>query len=910
VTRIRLTRLLIAAGLATSITAGPLAPAAPAEGAAATTSFSATKTVTRSILAADGSSNLVQSRTVTLKVSNTSDLRGRQDINVSWSGAMSTGGIQPDLNGVLASHQEYPMVLLECRGKDSTSVPVAQRVDPRTCWTHGSDARYQGIPFTAFAPWRLDRYATTPDRAAVVGRPAQVPDACPDAAASEHWLPFVATDGRSYDYGKQSCAGLPPEDFNLDTSSQVVPPNATFAPTGIDGSGSAKFDVWTEAENASLGCTAAVACTLEAIPIMGISCDPNGVSPVAKELPLDDIPGPDDIGLATSLCETTGTYDPGELVSQSKSPAVAVGGQLWWSPSNWRNRIAVPLSFAPVSNACEQVGGGAPVAVFGSEVMTEATGQWAPSFCLDPKLFKFTHVQTAEPLARTLLNDPTSGVHAAFGSQSPPGGFARPTVQAPVAVSGFSISYNIDDVAGAAIGNLRLTPRLLAKLLTQSYPADDFDRFKTGQFPYLKSNPVNVAADPEFKALNPRIPSWVGLPGPATLIALSAESDVTAAVTSYINADPEARAWLDGKPDPWGMVVNPVYKKIALPVLRWPLLDTTLPDFGEQVPCSHTDAAPWLPLVASPTPTLATTSLDVQFAASPGKTGCTSLGDANNVLYQWASLGRTQPGQRFVIGITSLGEAARYDLQSAALQTQSSVDPAAKFTDGSGRTFVAPSEKSLAAAASHLKADPTTTVWSASASALQGDSGAYPGIMVVNADVPTTGLTAPIAKDYANLLRFAAGAGQHPGSGNGQLPPGYVPMTSGNGLGALADYTRRAAAAVQAQQGVVPPLVASGPSGSGLPPGAPGVAGGGAGGRNGGGVGGPAGQPIKSGAGGAAATKASAPSQSSSQVALTVKTPSTGFGVGGLVLPAILGFGLLGGLLAGGVLIRPRRRAQ
>ncbi len=34
------------------------------------------------------------------------------------------------------------------------------------------------------------------------------------------------------------------------------------------------------------------------------------------------------------------------------------------------------------------------------------------------------------------------------------------------------------------------------------------------------------------------------------------------ALTTYINDDPAARAWLNGKPDPWGMVVNPAYRHI------------------------------------------------------------------------------------------------------------------------------------------------------------------------------------------------------------------------------------------------------------------------------------------------------------------------------------------------------------
>ena len=35
--------------------------------------------------------------------------------------------------------------------------------------------------------------------------------------------------------------------------------------------------------------------------------------------------------------------------------------------------------------------------------------------------------------------------------------------------------------------------------------------------------------------------------------------------------------FINGKADPWGMKVNPSYKKIKLPRSEWPLLDTYVP---------------------------------------------------------------------------------------------------------------------------------------------------------------------------------------------------------------------------------------------------------------------------------------------------------------------------------------------
>ncbi len=143
-----------------------------------------------------------------------------------------------------------------------------------------------------------------------------------------------------------------------------------------------------------------------------------------------------------------------------------------------------------------------------------------------------------------------------------------------------------------------------------------------------------------------------------------------------------------------------------------------------------------------------------------------------------------------------MADAHRYELSSAALQT------------ANGR-FVAPDDASLRAAADLLKPDTTTGTWPVPTKAIatnKSDASAYPGTMVVYAAIPTTGLSSTDASDYAALLRFAAGPGQQPGLGVGELPPGYLPMTSANGLGQLASYTLAAAGAVAAQKGALPAL--------------------------------------------------------------------------------------------------------
>jgi ABC-type phosphate transport system substrate-binding protein len=759
-------------------------------------SFTKTETITRDDLD-NGKNHVVDRRTVTLQGNDTTDLRGRQEIGVSWSGAHPTGGIVADQNSIDAQQEEYPFVLLECRGIDSTKVKPADRLSQKTCWTQDWSERYQDTLQTDFPPYRLDRYGTTADRAQVVGAPPNLPAECNFLPApTQHWVPFVAADGHTYYDGPAGCAGQPPESQSVGGSS--LPSNETFGVTGLDGKGSAKFDIWTSAENASLGCTQLVACSLVAVPIMGISCDV-----AAKSLPSADRPPPSEAADARSQCEAKGAFAPGQIVTPQDQDDLAVSGSLWWSASNWRNRITVPLTFAVPDDACEVVSSSNDVDIYGSELLIQATGQWAPHFCLNPKLFNFTHVQTGEPEARNLLA--TGSAEAAFISDPPPDGYGRPVVNAPVAVTGFAITYIIDGANGQPYTKLRLTPLLLAKLLTESYPAvlpvQEED-------PALARNPLNITLDPQFQKLNPGIPYGVDASQAAsTLLALSSNSDVMEALTTYINDNPAARAWLNGKPDPYGMVVNPAYKDIKLPVEEWPLLSTFEPKTfyaSGNNDCLKNSPVPYLPLVAAPLATLEDITEAMQFSVAQSTTQCSQV-DGTTVGEKLVALGRQTVGFRFMIGVTAVADADRYQLNAAALQTNSADH------------FVGPTNESMKAATTFLKPDTKSGTWpvpQATLATSKKASGAYPGTMVVYAAMPTTGLPSLDAKDYAAVLRFAAGAGQRPGLGVGTLPPGYLPLTKANGLGQLANYTWAAAADVAAQKGKLPPMTGNPPVGT------------------------------------------------------------------------------------------------
>lgn len=786
----------------------PLGSSPAGAGDAATSDGSVTKSksVGRTFTD-DGKTTTIDKRTVKLTVAQTTGLKSLQLVHVSWSGAHPTGGIAPDLNSDLALNEEYPMALFECRGTDSSAHPLS----PETCYTQYGDERFSSsYEDPAYPAWRSDSASTAAQRAAFVNRPSKLTDACKsllDGTTNQRWVPFVGVDGTKYPGGVKGCQGQSPEMSPVSSSNSLsLPTNETYGVTDTDGTGSADFDIFTGEDHASLGCSQTVACSLVAVPIEGISCDAAG-----SDLPQRDRPAASDVEDARQACEQTGRFTPGQHITPQQSGQAAVDATLWWSASNWRNRISVPLSFAPADNACALDSSQKSVDIYGSELMAQATTSWSPHFCLNSKLFGLNQVQVPEPQARTLLQ--TQGVEAAFTSEPPSTAYPSVTVNAPVSVTGFAIAYDVDGPDGNQVGHLNLDPRLLAKLLTESYPDQPFIK---DAYPALEHNPLNITYDPEFQALNPNVPTRL-VDSAATLLTLNTNSDVMYALTSYINADPEARAWLDGKADPWGMVVNPNYKKITLPTDSWPLLDSFEPTDEYQpgrIDCLYANPVPYLPLVAAPTSRLAYIGQDLQFALSQSQTVCQlpSQNTGSLVGSKMVAVGRESVGTRTIFGVVSLGDAKREGLSLASLQSQSSVSPTSAITSTSGRTFVAPSSTSMRAAAATLEPDSTSGVWPIPYSTLRSSTAgknAYPGTMVVYAAVPTEGLPATDARDLGTFLYFTSDEGQHPGTGQGDLPDGYLPMTSANGLGQLADFTSCAANAVAQQTGKVPSMTGS-----------------------------------------------------------------------------------------------------
>ncbi|MGE9807954.1 MULTISPECIES: hypothetical protein [unclassified Janibacter] len=862
---------------ATTTAATTAAAAADDESSAVTQS----KALSRTFVHADGTTEVVDKRTVTVTVEKTAQLRGRERVHVTWKGAHPSSGRAADPYGEAGLDQEYPVVVLQCRGVEKPTKGQTQ-LRPETCWTSTRLQRaVSAIERTAV--WRHDLHATEADRQPVSGLDPY-PASCPDATfLNVHLTPFVAAEGTTY--AACSADDMPPEA----AVGAAFPPAEIAAFTDEDGRGEVQFEIRSDVENESLGCSEAVDCSIVVIPIMGISC-------------LDE----------DAECQKTGRFVTGSNNFSREGVDDAVSPRYWWSASNWRGRISVPITLGLPPDACDILDDRAPTSFFGSELMSQASLQWAPAYCLRKDRFKFQHSRMGDEAAFAQM---TGGeAPAAFVSSAHEAG-ADPVGYAPTALTGFSIAYSIDRPENRGeVGALRLNARLLAKLLTQSYPASDLGR----QHPGLETNPISINLDPEFQALNPGLDT-IDREAAATILALSDASDVTRTLTEYLAADPEAKDFIAGKADPWGMTINPSYKGIALPVAEWPILDTFVPTTAQE--CRQANPVPYLPLVASPVSTMRKVSEAILDAWPNVQTRCERPSPTEP--WKLGRVDRQGVGTRFVIGVTSLGDAERYGLRSAALQTRAS-NTGARFTSATGRTFVGPTEKGILAAVGLATQEtpygPFT--WTQAQVSKAGD--AYPGTQLVYTAARLSGADAKAAATVADFITIATTEGQKPGSGNGRLPEGFVPLTKTGSTAPLLATATKVAAAIRAQDGLpTPELPAGGDSDpaaigtgglgdlpSGLPDGSadlPDLPGGDD-------------EPVDPAAIGGevpaddAAAPAGAPGQDTASgptiaAAPRPRTPGVTSGVARVLLPAAIAIGPAALLLAGAGALARRRRA-
>src|SRR4051812_6861293 len=178
--------LLVGCGL--SVPAQAIAPVSAGDG------FTHSKTLQREFIDG-GVTNVVDSRDVTVSVDHTTDLQSRERIHVSWSGAHPSGARATNPYGENGLNQEYPVVILQCRGTDDSSLPADQQLQPQTCWTSTKLQRSQ-VQDPSGAIWARDLYADDADRQVKSGLDPYPGAACDDNSATffAHVTPFVAAD--------------------------------------------------------------------------------------------------------------------------------------------------------------------------------------------------------------------------------------------------------------------------------------------------------------------------------------------------------------------------------------------------------------------------------------------------------------------------------------------------------------------------------------------------------------------------------------------------------------------------------------------------------------------------------------------------------------------------------------------
>jgi len=507
------------------------------------------------------------------------------------------------------------------------------------------------------------------------------------------------------------------------------------------------------------------------------------------------------------------------------------------APSLWAQRMQVKLGFRDIVAGCP--GGQSRTLTVGSELLSVAAASWTPGLC-DAKNIALGYTQLGDPVARTEFENGAADAVLTTQPSSKPAYYVPVALSAPVIAYALSYQPNcpartepytedeahqcsyssVDQLnadilrSGTLIRNLKLDARLVAKLLTQSYAFAIFDQEGFRRAGWMVHRPVSLAKDPEFLRLNPDLthisPNTSSANQLDHLVLAALRSDGASAVWSWILADPDGRAFLNGCPDPDGVVINPFYstrtyqgcedqrsvlaaqadadRKDTPTPGSYADLALTYPPDGSPFPLpgwqeADVDGNPpysvydFLPRVDSMpvagrdvaigyvprNSNLCLTVLDTACAPAPGK---------------WTDPKNRQAGDRLgAMAITTAATAARFQL------------PTAQLCDTSGAHCVGADASSLRKAAARFVAGDTAGVQK------PGDTdyatGAYPLTQPVYAGVskalPSTELTA-----YADALTYVVTTGQKPGYTPGNLPPGYAPLP-----GAMLTRARTAIAALR-----------------------------------------------------------------------------------------------------------------
>jgi hypothetical protein len=387
-------------------------------------------------------------------------------------------------------------------------------------------------------------------------------------------------------------------------------------------------------------------------------------------------------------------------------------------------------------------------------MLVRAMTSWQTALCSEasPVVIRYDGTQ-GEPLAREdfTSSPPTTDVALTTLPVSGTGGSTRPFTYAPVAITAESVAFYVDNANnGKQDSHLKLDPRLVLKLLTQSF---NFANDGCGNGPPPKgrtcdngvdNDPTTIFTDPEFRRLNPHFPPVSAAYPYEIPSVLSGESDMTEELTKWIASNKAAKAFAAGSFDPWGAHINSWYLGMTLP-------SNSLNSFDPFPPIQR-QYVPIFPLSA--------VAQDQVNNQSPG-TQWTP--EANG---SYAALNPEIPGTRSLFAILDQPDADAYLMPVASLE-----NPAGGY--------VTPTNASMTAALGDM-----TTAKNGITQQFNFNNtskkfrDAYPLTMVVYAMVPTGGISKRAAAKIAEWLDYVAGPGQNPGYGPGELPPGYLPLTA------------------------------------------------------------------------------------------------------------------------------------
>lgn len=746
-------------GLLVGGTVGIGATVAPTDAASATTSSAVTVTADGYDLAFD----TAPFPGLKVTVSQTQNLLS-QGIVVSWTGGtQSTKPISGSMGG------ENFLQIAQCWGED----PDNPGHPDRTTCQYGASLS-EGTTRNSSAE---DADLHPEDEKYTVPRAGMFTPAYTS-------IPFRGVDGTVIADVEQRSPGPNTRIAGVDVNTnefftQLTTNEVKWAGSGPNGSGSVPFEVQTAMQSPGLGCGSPVT---TGSAVTGQSCW------------LVIIP--------------RGTGDSG-------ASSITKSGLLW---DAWQHHLAVKLDFKPLGVRCEI--GAAERQLAGSELVAGAVSSWQPELCLGDTGSAFV-MSTGNEAEALELASGTAPSPLAFTSSPLETDQSDPLQYAPVALSGVAVSVAIDRTVTPLPGvpaeyrekdslpfdSVNLTPRILAKLLTGSYyealPPADRTHIGFTDFTNPGDNARTMVQDPDFLAVND--PEWgyqlMVSTSLADALLPSGRSDLAIQLWRYVLGDADAREFLAGEPDPWGMRVNPWYSTnpevnptetgLELPRDNFPKADPIeKPDTTASDPANGTGAVnlvTWRPYTA-----------DFEAGAYHTLRGdglLLGVWDKFSAPPKYSKSVRELIGSQRVLALTTAPAAARYQTVTASL-----LNPAGQF--------VAPTETGMLAAAAAMTpsaAQPQVYEYDPAGTTAKAAATAYPLTMPVYAALNPAQTDAAQRAIYANLVRYAVSDGQKPGTDPGQLPPGYAPLPQG--------WVDRALAAASAiEQGLVAPAQQVAPS--------------------------------------------------------------------------------------------------